>query len=320
LAQGWTQETSLLVTALLRLPRILTFLHNINMLATWNRINSAAAKADGNGATSEKYELVIVYAVFASIAVLVHQWIGEGEFSAILTLSAVGQCLAFCLLGVHALSTGSVKGISGKSLQLEAMAVICRLATTLWFQGYIPTDDTGDGMYQCIDAVSLVLVLGLLYRVLTVPDRTYEAEADSLPVLPLAAGALVLACLLHGEIMQYRAFDILWMCGLFIGAVSVVPQLWLMTHRKESTPALTSHFIAVMALSRILASTYMWYAHTEIDCRPWIGEFKHAGWATMGAQVVHLLLLADFAYFYVKNLVTSGLRAPLDLPNAYEYV
>jgi len=290
------------------------------MLATWNRINSAAAKGESKGANSEQYELVIVYAVFASIAVLVHQWIGNGEFSAVLTLSAVGQCLAFCLVGVHALSTGSTKGISGKMLQLEAMALVCRLSATLWIQGYVPTDSTGDGMYQCIDVVSLVLVLGLLYRVCTVPDRAYEAEADCLPIMPFAVGALALAVLLHGEIMQYRVFDVLWMCGLFVGTVAVVPQLWLMTHRKESTPALASHFIAVMALSRILASTYMWHAHSEIRCRPWIGDFNHAGWATMGAQVVHLLLLADFAYFYVKNLVTAGLRSPLQLPNCYDYV
>merc|ERR1719263_792930 len=193
---------------------------------------------------------------------------------------------------------------------------MCRLSATLWDQGYVPADATGDYMYQCIDVVSLIMVLGLLYRVMSTQDRTYEAEADSMSVWPMTAGCLVLAALLHGKIMQYVIFDVFWMCGLFVGAIAVVPQLRLMTHRKESTPALTSHFIAVMALSRILASTYMWHAHQEIDCVPWIGQFNHAGWSPIGAQVVRLLLLADFAYFYVKNVVTSGLRAPLELPNA----
>jgi len=45
--------------------------------------------------SSQRYDLVAVYAVFVTVAVLVFHWIAEGEFSAILTLSAVFQCLAF---------------------------------------------------------------------------------------------------------------------------------------------------------------------------------------------------------------------------------
>jgi len=279
------------------------------MLSTWNRVNSSAGKAE-----SEKYELVIVYAAFASIAVLVFHWIGEGEFSAVLTLSAVFQWLAFCLLGVHAFSTGSVHGISGKSLQLEAVALTCRLSATLWVEGYVPTDATGDYMYQCIDVLSLILVLGLLHRVLNIQEKTYEVDADTLSVIPFICGSLFLACLLHGHIMSHKIFDILWMCGLFVSAIAVVPQLWLMTHRGGSTPALASHFIAVMAISRILSGSYMWHAYPEIDCEPWIGEFHHAGYAILAAHALNLLILADFIFFYVKNLATGGLRSSLELP------
>jgi len=291
------------------------------MLANWNKLNSRVT--GDNKANPEQYELVLIYAVFACIAVVVFQWIGEGEFSAILTLSGVFQCLAFCLLGMHALSTGSVLGISAKSLQLEAMALACRLSATVWLEGYVPVDATGDYLYQCFDALSLTLVLGLLYRVLSGQDKTYEVDADSLPIMPFAVGSLVFACVLHGNIMTHHIFDVLWMCGLFVGVLAVVPQLWLMTHRGGSTPALASHFIAVMAFSRVLSGTYMWHAHSEITCDPWIGLFNHSGFATMAAHAVHLLLLADFAYFYVKNLAGAGLRSPLNLPDSYgmcEYV
>jgi hypothetical protein len=291
------------------------------MLGNWNRINASGGKAD-----SEKNELVFVYAAFAGVAVLTFHWIGEGEFSAVLTLSAVFQCLAFCLLGTHAFKTGNFQGISGKSLQLEAIALMCRLSATVQVEGYVPSDSTGDYLYQCFDVLSLALVLVLLYRVMKVQDKSYEVDADTLPTLPFVGGSLVLACLLHGIMMKYRIFDILWMMGLFVGAVAVVPQLWLMTHSSASTPALASHFIAVMALSRILNGTYMWHAAQEIDCLPWIGTCgkddmycgTHAGYATLAAQALHLLLLTDFAYFYIKNLTTQGLRAPLDLPQGIE--
>jgi len=281
-----------------------------------NMYSSKASAAEDN----KNSELALVGAAFASVAVLVYHWFAEGEFSAVLTLSSIFQCLAFCLLGVHALLTGSVRAISAKSLQMEAIALTCRLSATLWVQGYVPTDQTGEGLYQFFDVLALILVLGLLYRVLNAEDKTYELEADSLPIMPFVAGSIVLACLCHSKIMQYRFFDYAWMCGLFVGAVAVVPQLWMMTRRSGSTPALASHFIAVMAFSRMLSGSYMWHACYEFGCDPWIGTFNHSGWAAVAAQAVSMLILADFAYPYVKNIATNGLRAPLDVASIVDYV
>jgi len=129
---------------------------------------------------------------------------------------------------------------------------------------------------------------------------------------------LVLATLFHADLNDAPLFDTLWMTGLFIGAVSVLPQLWLMTHNRKTAPAMTSHFVAVMALSRLLSGTYMWHAHSEISCEPWIGTFNHAGYAILAAHALHLMLLADFAYFYVKNLALSGLNSPLQLNDVFE--
>jgi hypothetical protein len=274
------------------------------------RTNSSS-KASGNSPGT-----IAVYAVFVTVAVLVYHWIAEGEFSAVLTLSAIFQCLAFCLLGVQALA-GTTQGISVKSLQLDALALACRLSSTTWLQGYLPFDSTGDYLYQCFDALSLAMVLWLLYRVLSIQKETYENDEDGLPAWPFAVASLVLAGLFHGDLNDRPLFDTLWMCGLFVSAVAVLPQLWMMTRSRASIPALTSHFVAVMAFSRILSGSYMWYAHSEITCEPWIGNFQHAGYAILAAHAVHLLLLGDFAYFYCKNLATSGLSAPLELSEAW---
>merc|ERR1719486_404635 len=146
--------------------------------------------------------------------------------------------------------------------------------------------------------------------------QTYDADEDKFPTAPLALGCLALAAILHGDLDDRAIFDTLWMCGLFLSAVSVLPQLVMMTRGRTSVPALISHFVAVMAFSRTLSGTYMWHAHTEITCEPWVGKFNHAGYAILAAHAVHLLLLGDFAYFYVKNLARSGLQAPLELPEA----
>jgi len=250
-------------------------------------------------------------------AVLVFHWIADGEFSAVLTLSAIFQCLAFCLLGVHALTASSVQGISAKSLKLEAIALACRLSSTIWFEGYLPSDQTGDFLYQIFDALSLATVLWLLHRVLNVQSRTYEADDDSLPVTPFALCSLVFAALLHGDLDDNPLFDTLWMCGLFVGAVAVVPQLWLMSRNRTDAPAMTSHFVAVMAFSRLLSGSYMWHAHNEITCEPWVKDFNHTGYAVLACHGLHLILLADFAYFYAKNLAMRGLQSPLELPESW---
>jgi len=273
--------------------------------------------------TTQNPGLIRIYAVFVTVAVLVFHWVAKEEkyiidaLSSFLTLSAIFQCLAFCLLGVHALSTGSVQGISAKSLQLEAIALACRLSATTWLEGYIPNDSTGDFMYQFFDALSLAMVLWLLHRVLYVHSETYEVDDDSLPVAPLALGSLVLAGLLHADVNDRPVFDTLWMCGLFVSAVAVLPQLWLMSRNRVNIPAMTSHFVAVMAFSRILSGLYMWRAHEEISCTPWIKGFNHSGHAVLAAHAVHLVLLGDFAYFYVKNLATRGLCSSLELPDSW---
>jgi len=273
--------------------------------------------ANDSSKTNSNFGVVLVYAVFATIAVLVYRLIAEGEFSSILTLSAIFQCLAFSFLGIQAFSAGSVHGISAKSLQLDAIALACRLSSTIWLEGYLPNDTTGDYLYQCFDALSLVMVLWLLYRLLSVQRRTYDAEDDVLPAAPFAVACFVLALLLHGDLDDRPLFDALWLCGLFVSAISVLPQLWMMTHSLTQVPAMTSHFVAVMAFSRVLSGTYMWHAHSEITCEPWIKGFNHTGYAILAAHVVHLVLLADFAYFYIKTLATSGLRSNLDLSGTF---
>jgi len=275
------------------------------------------ASQKSSKAPSQPSNVALVYVAFIFAAVLVFHWIAEGEFSAVLTLSAIFQCLAFSLLAFHALSNGTASGISAKSLQMEAIALACRLSSTTWLEGYLPADQTGDYLYQIFDALSFAMVLWLLYHVLIVQRQTYEADEDSLPVAPFALGCLVLACLFHGDLNDRPLFDTLWMCGLFTGAVAVLPQLWLMTRNRAKVPAMTCHFVAVMALSRMLSGTYMWHAHDEITCEPWIQGFNHAGTFILVAHAVQLLLLGDFGYYYVKNLATRGLSSSLELPESF---
>jgi len=270
----------------------------------------ALSKVEGQAPPTS---VTVAYGIFFVVAMAVYHFVADGEFSSVLTMSVMFQCLGFALLGVQVLLKGSAAGISGRSLGLEAIALMLRLSSTTWLNGYLPVDASGDWIYQAVDFLSLALVAGLLYQVLVARGNGYQEAEDSLPIVPIIVGGVVLATLLHADMNSRPVFDAAWMAGLFIGAVAVMPQLWLVTKTGGKVEALTSHYIAAMAISRLLSGAFMWHARHDITCEPWVEGWEHAIVAILGAHVLNLVLLGDFGYFYVKAVLKQGLGCQLHL-------
>jgi len=235
-----------------------------------------------------------------------------GQLSVVATFSAMFQCLAVVLLGLQSLSTNSASGISAQALVLEALSLCFRLSSTVWLHGYLPIDKTGDFLLQAVDVCSLVIVIWLLHRVLVVQSDTYQASDDSIPIAPIVLVSMVLAMLFHGDMNGKPLFDALWMAGVFMGVAQVLPQLWLIA-RQGSVQALTSHYIAALAISRVFSGFFMWICRNHITNKPWVdgGSRRIAIWLIMAAHAIHLLLLADFGYYYGKAVVKQGFSASL---------
>lgn len=265
-------------------------------------------------------QVTIAYGLFLVGGLAIHHFVANGEFSSIATMSVMFQCLSFVLLALKSWSQGSVAGISARSLGLEVMAIGCRLSSTTLLDGYLPVDASGDFVFQAVDVCSLLLVLWLLYTTLVTKKSSYQEEHDSLPVLPMAMGCFVLACILHADMNDRPLFDALWMTGLFAGVVSVLPQLWLLSRSGGVITACTSHYIAMMAVSRFLGGIFMWYASSDITCAHWVEGVNHAVPAILGAHAIHLILLADFGYYYVKAIVQQGLDCKITMPQYAEMV
>jgi hypothetical protein len=258
-------------------------------------------------------QVLVAYGVFIIGAGSVWHLVAGGEFSAILTLSVMLQSLAVSLLGLQTLLTGSVSGISAKALMIDALALCCRLSSTVWLNGYLPVDASGDYIFQAFDMLSLAILLWLLHQVFVVRRHTHQVQEDSLPVLSLVFGAFVLAALFHGNMNSRPMFDALWMAGLFLRTIAVLPQLWLITQTGGRVEALTSHNIAAMAMSSALSGIFMWQARTDITCSPWLQNFNHAIWAILGAHLLHMVLLGDFTYYYIKAVIARGFDCRLEI-------
>merc|ERR1719183_2650656 len=258
-------------------------------------------------------QVLAAYGLFLFGAGAVWHLVADGEFSSILTLSVMVQCLAAVLLALQVLSSGSAAGISARALTMDALALCCRLSSTLWLNGYLPVDASGDYVYQIVDICSLGSTVWLLHQVLVVKRHTYQAEEDSMPILHVVVGAFAFASLLHGNTNGRPIFDALWMAGVFLSAVAVLPQLWLITRTGGRIEALTSHHIAAMAISSALSGIFMWHARSDITCIPLFGRMNHAIWAILGAHLLHMLLLADFAFHYIKAVLAHGLNCRIEI-------
>ena len=108
---------------------------------------------------------------------------------------------------------------------LEALSLRCRLSSTLWLNGYLPVDPSGDHLFQAIDVCTLVVVLWSLRRVLVAQGRTHGALEDMLPEMPMTLGSPILATMLFADMDSRPLFDALWMAGLVLGILAVLPQL-----------------------------------------------------------------------------------------------
>lgn len=264
-------------------------------------MKGAAGKAD-----YAPPQVLTIYGVFAMCSLVVYRLVANGEFSSILTLSVMFQGLSHALLGTQVIIRGNTSGISGRSLSLDAMALVCRLASTTWLNGYLPVDASGDYIYQITEAGTLLIALWLIGQIRRERARSEETDLDNLPIHWPVLVCCVLACLLHADMNSRALFDSLWMLSLFLNCLAVTPQLWLINALSGKVEGLTCHRLMAMAVSRLLSFTFMWHARGDITCAPWIGEFNHAIWAILGAHLLHIILLGDFAYYYIKAVTKHG--------------
>merc|ERR550514_1027120 len=64
-----------------------------------------------------------------------------------------------------------------------------RLSSSTWLKGYIPTDTTGDGLYQLLDMATLCLAVYMILCCTKWYAPSYQEQFDTLEIKPV-----VMAC------------------------------------------------------------------------------------------------------------------------------
>jgi len=265
-------------------------------------------KSKDQGMLGFSTSVLTAWLCFAVLGIWVYHEIAQKEFTAILTLSVFAQALAFLLLHMQISASKSVAGISCMTMIMHAVKLCCRMGTTLWLDGYLPTDKSGDWVYQVADVLSMLLVLQILFCIRFSHKASYQAEQDTFDVRNLIMVSFVLAVLIHPTMNAWVPFDVLWTAHLYIDAVAMVPQLWLISKCGGQVHGFTAHYIAATFLSNILSAVFWFLASPELaeDSK----KINIAGLAVNGAHLVQLLLLLDFGFYYVKACLQGRCCAP----------
>lgn len=216
------------------------------------------------------------------------------DFSAIVTCASCVQCMGFSLLTLKVRATKSVAGLSSGMLVMFSWHLATRLTSTSLKNGYIPVDKSGDFMYQFFDALSLALVLNLLYAVHKKYMHSYQEEFDTLPLKPMIFPCVVVACFVHGTFNKNKFFDVTWAISTNLETFTLVPQLWMLAKMGGKVDNMTGHFVACIVASTVMQFTFWWWTGVELEKR---GP-NPVHQLIMGMQILKLILGADFMYYY----------------------
>lgn len=158
----------------------------------------------------------------------------------------------FWLLPRKASQPGATNG-NGDSpaFAMLMMVVLClRLSCTLRYQGYLPTDESGDGCYQLLEIMTLIIsIRGLARTGLTTKEGLSAAAA--------LTGSVLLALVCYGDLNRRPASDRAFAACIFMEVCAWAFLVYAII-RSGADRTISSGFLPP-ALAQACCRTYFWY-------------------------------------------------------------
>merc|ERR1719310_1115140 len=131
----------------------------------------------------------------------------------------------------------------------------------------------------------------ILFSIFVAHKASYQSQYDTLDLKNIIMGAVALAIVFHPDLIDWAPFDILWTVHLYVDAIAMVPQLWMISKAGGKVNGFTAHYIAATLLSNILSGVFWFLASSSLEVEN--GSFNMGALAVNGAHVVQLFLLLD---------------------------
>lgn len=248
----------------------------------------------------------ITYVVFAVIvlagALLLLDSKGRSAYSSLMTLSAAIQCLGFYFLFAQVMQ-GATSCVSMRMLSLHLIVFVFRLYATWLYEAYVPSDWSGDWLYQAIETISLASTIAMMAMILK-DKKDSISEGDGYGTLAFIVIAAIAAYHYHPTLNFDFKGDYPWTFGLYLETFVMMPQLFILAKDRVEVEDLKgiSNFLACTFASKLFMLRFYIRVATHINVK----SKNYSGYVIVASYIIQCVLLADFMYLYLKSIRKSS--------------
>ncbi|KAJ2964214.1 hypothetical protein NQZ79_g848 [Umbelopsis isabellina] len=178
--------------------------------------------------------------------------------------------------------TRSCVGISFKSQLLYAIVFCTRYVDLL--TSYISLYNSTMKIFFIASSLYIVYLIKFKFR------ATHDPSIDTFKIEFLLGGAAILGVVFP---YKYTVIEILWAFSVWLEAVAILPQLFMLQRTGEAE-TITTHYMFALGAYRalyLLNWIYRYFAEGHVDWIVWI------------AGIVQTAIYSDFAYIYVTRVL-----------------
>jgi len=220
-----------------------------------------------------------------------------------LTIGAWCQLLAVSIYWL--IPRVGMRGDSPDFCLLFICALCLRLTMTCKYQGYLPGDETGDGPYQLLEILTLLVAFRGLART---GLKTKHVAAVSV----LLAVTAVLACQCYGDMNRRVVADRIYAASIYAEALA-----WFLLARtiimSGKTRDMHGSFMLPMVASGALRAHFWWMAYPEMTAA---NPIRYMAVFPEALIVVHTVMtvLAAVAGLYILNAAYAAKSEANNVP------
>jgi len=199
---------------------------------------------------------------------------------------------AIIILLLKIWKTRSCSGISGKTQILFAVAYTARYLDI--FTNYVSPYNT---VMKIVFLIASYATVYLIYYKFN-STRTRDTDHDSFRIEFMIVPAILLSLV---TAYVFTFIEIMWTFSIYIEAVAIMPQLYLITITGEAE-SITSHYLFALGSYRALYIMNWIYRYIYEDFYDTI---------PIVAGIIQTVLYLDFFYLYISKVLRGGTKLPV---------
>lgn len=232
--------------------------------------------------------------------------------------SVVAETIGLLLLQQKIGHQGSVNGISGMTVGMYSLVYTLRQIMLLPPLTLLAIDGWA---IELLQLPSILIVFYSLRSVFMTHRSSYQEEDDWLKMQYLVPVCVVLALIISPQFEPGPLFSFFQATYMYLDMVALMPQVVMMSNMARAgkkVEAPIAHFVAATAL-REVSDLWVWLLDFDLGDQGWCNflgyHINYSGWICVLSQVLAVLLVADFMYYYFKaRLSGASLSEGLALP------